>query len=83
MKLLSLTQQKLIYQKSEADENTVRKNFTVEEIAEIDQFFREKEETEAKKRQKRVPKSHSVSEDFADKNKGRSSSKIAEKSGSQ
>jgi ParB/RepB/Spo0J family partition protein len=66
---------------AEADENTVRKNFTVEEIAEIDQFFREKEEIEAKKRQKRVPKSNSVSEDFADKNKGRSSSKIAERVG--
>jgi ParB family chromosome partitioning protein len=45
---------------AEADENVVRKNFTVEEIAEIDQFYREKEETEAKERQKSKPKSDSV-----------------------
>ena len=49
---------------AEADENneTIRKNFTVEEIAEIDEFFREREEAEAKERQKRKPKSISVSE---------------------
>ena len=43
---------------AEADENneTIRKNFTVEEIAEIDEFFREREEAEAKERQKRKPK---------------------------
>jgi ParB family chromosome partitioning protein len=66
---------------AEADENVVRKDFTVEEIAEIDQFLREKEEIEAKKQQKRIPKSNSVSENFADKNNGRSSSKIAERIG--
>ena len=81
LKLLSSTSTEVNLSEAEADENTVRKNFTVEEIAEIDQFFREKEETEAKKRQKRIPKSNSVSEDFADKNKGRSSSKIAERVG--
>ena len=44
---------------AEADENneTIRKDFTVEEIAEIDEFFREREEAEAKERQKRKPKS--------------------------
>ena len=49
---------------AEADENneTIRKNFTVEEIAEIDEFFREREEAEAKERQKRKPKSNFVSE---------------------
>jgi 16S rRNA G966 N2-methylase RsmD len=44
---------------AEADENIVRKGFTVEEIAEIDEFYREKEEAEAKERQKRKPKSSS------------------------
>ena len=37
---------------AEADENNVRKDFTVEEIAEIDEFYREREEAEAKERQK-------------------------------
>ena len=39
-------------QEAEADENIVRKPFTVEEIAQIDQFYRDKEESEAKQRQK-------------------------------
>ena len=46
---------------AEADENIVRKGFTVEEIAEIDEFYREREEAEAKERQKRKPKSSSDS----------------------
>jgi len=36
----------------EADENVVRKDFSVEEIAEIDEFYREREEIAAKQRQK-------------------------------
>src|SRR4029078_7625519 len=38
---------------AETDENneTIRKSFTVEEIAEIDEFFRNREEAEAKTRQ--------------------------------
>ena len=39
---------------AEADENVVRKDFTVEEIEEIDEFYREREETAAKQRQKAV-----------------------------
>lgn len=37
---------------AEADENneSIRKSFSVEEIAEIDEFFRSREEIEAKKR---------------------------------
>jgi 16S rRNA G966 N2-methylase RsmD len=68
---------------AEADENneTIRKSFTVEEIAEIDEFFRGREETEAKDRQKRKPKSSFVSDADADKNKGRSSAIIAAKVG--
>ena len=60
---------------AEADENTARKDFTIEEIAEIDEFFRQKEEAEAKERQKRKSKSKcefesdSVSEAFANKKK--------------
>jgi hypothetical protein len=53
----------------------VRKNFTVEEIAEIDQFYRSKEESASQLRQK---KGKQVSENFA---KGRSSSKIAARVG--
>ena len=53
---LSLTEIEVTYTNStdlreaEADENneTIRKNFTVEEIAEIDEFFRDREEAEAK-----------------------------------
>ena len=54
---------------AEADENneTIRKNFTVEEIAEIDEFFRDREEAEAKERQKRKPKSSSVTESDGNK----------------
>ena len=37
---------------AETDENVVRKDLTVEEIAEIDQFYRDKEERAAKQRQK-------------------------------
>ena len=44
---------------AEADENNIRKDFTIEEIAEIDEFLRQKEEAEAKKRQKRKSKSKS------------------------
>jgi 16S rRNA G966 N2-methylase RsmD len=40
------------FAEAEADENVVRKNFSVEEIAEIDKFYREKEEAEAKQRQR-------------------------------
>ena len=47
---------------AEADENNIRKNFTVEEIAEIDEFLREKVESEAKERQKRKSKSESESD---------------------
>jgi ParB family chromosome partitioning protein len=46
---------------AEADENVVRKDFTVEEIAEIDEFYREREEAKAKERQRRKPKSESNS----------------------
>ncbi len=35
---------------AEADENIIRKDFSVEEIAEIDEFYREKEERAAKER---------------------------------
>jgi ParB family chromosome partitioning protein len=38
-------------QEAEADENIVRKPFTVEEIAQIDQFYRDKEESAAEQRQ--------------------------------
>jgi ParB/RepB/Spo0J family partition protein len=72
--LLSFTNQNANLDEAEADENTVRKNFTNSEIAEIDQFYREKESIAAKERQK-VGK---VSEIFA---KGKSSSKIAERVG--
>ena len=61
---------------AEADENVVRKNFTVEEIAEIDKFYREKEEAEAKQRQrtgKEIP-----SGNFP---RGRAREKIAERIG--
>jgi ParB/RepB/Spo0J family partition protein len=68
--LVSLSQA----QEAEADENIVRKPFTVEEIAQIDQFYRGKEETAAKLRQKQG----NHSENFA---KGRSSAKIAERVG--
>jgi ParB family transcriptional regulator, chromosome partitioning protein len=43
---------------AEADENIVRKGFTVEEIAQIDEFYREREEKAAEQRQKtgkRIP----------------------------
>ncbi|MFI5405710.1 MAG: DNA methyltransferase [Nitrososphaerales archaeon] len=70
---------------AEADENNIRKDFTVEEIAEIDEYLRQKEETEAKQRQKRKSKSKSdsdfVSENFAHKTKDRSSSRIAQRVG--
>ncbi len=67
---------------AEADENVVRKNFTVEEIAEIDKFYREKEEAEAKERQKRRPKSNSVCVgNFPRQTVQRSREKIAEKIG--
>ena len=68
---------------AEADENTVRKDFTIEEIAEIDEFLREKEEAEAKERQKRKSKSKSksVTESFGNKHEDKSASKIAERVG--
>jgi 16S rRNA G966 N2-methylase RsmD len=68
---------------AEADENTIRKEFTIEEIAEIDEYLRQKEESEARERQKRKSKSKSnfVSETFADKNKGKSSTKISQRVG--
>ena len=50
---------------AEADENNIRKNFTIEEIAEIDEFFRQKEEAEAKERQKRKSKSSEFESDLA------------------
>lgn len=66
---------------AEADENVVRKDFTVEEIAEIDEFYREREEAEAKERQKRKAKSDSVTEPFGNKHESTSASKIAERVG--
>ena len=70
---------------AEADENneTIRKSFSVDEIAEIDQFFRDREEAEAKDRQKRKPKSESdfVTDDFGNKREGTSAFKIAQKVG--
>ena len=81
---------------AEADENneTIRKSFTVEEIAEIDEFFRGREEAEAKERQKRKPKSSVVTESdgnkhesgfvceaVAHKTKDKSSSRIAQRVG--
>ena len=62
------------FSEAEADENIVRKPFTVEEIAQIDQFYRDKEEAAAMIRQKQG----NLSENFA---KGRSSAKIAERVG--
>jgi ParB family chromosome partitioning protein len=59
---------------AEADENVVRKDFSVEEIAEIDQFYREREESAAKERM--LAGTHS--EAFA---RGRSSTRIAERVG--
>jgi ParB family chromosome partitioning protein len=44
--------QALSLSEAQVDENIVRKPFTVEEIAQIDQFYRDKEESEAKQRQK-------------------------------
>jgi ParB family transcriptional regulator, chromosome partitioning protein len=61
---------------AEADENVVRKNFTVEEIAEIDKFYREKEEAEAKQRQRTGKEIHSGN--FP---RGRARQKIAERIG--
>jgi ParB family chromosome partitioning protein len=55
---------------AEADENIVGKSFTVAEIAEIDQHFREKFEAEARERQKSGKPVRNLS-------KGRSSAKIA------
>jgi ParB family chromosome partitioning protein len=37
---------------AEIDENNVRKSFTIEEISQIDEFYREKEEAAAKERQR-------------------------------
>ncbi len=61
---------------AEADENVVRKDFSMEEIAEIDQYYREREEAEAKERQKTgklIP--------VGSVPKGRSREKIAERVG--
>ena len=68
---------------AEADENneTIRKSFTVEEIAEIDEFFRDREEAEAKERQKRKPKSNFVTESDGNKHESTSAFKIAQKTG--
>ena len=60
---------------AEADENNIRKDFTIEEIAEIDEFLRQKEEAEAKERQK---KGVNLNENFA---KGKSASKYTERLG--
>lgn len=57
---------------AEADENIVRKDFTVSEISEIDEFYREKEEAKARLRQKE-------GKPMFDSNKGRSSKIIADK----
>jgi ParB family chromosome partitioning protein len=59
---------------AEADENVVRKDFSVEEIAEIDQFYREREELAAKERML----AGKPSEAFV---RGKSSTKIADKIG--
>ena len=68
---------------AEADENNenIRKNFTVEEIAEIDEFFRGREEAEAKDRQKRKPRSSVVTESDGNKHESTSAFKIAQKVG--
>ncbi len=73
---------------AEADENNIRKEFTVEEIAEIDEFLREKVESEAKERQKRKPTSKSKSNsnsvcvgNFPRQTVQRSREKIAERVG--
>jgi ParB-like chromosome segregation protein Spo0J len=61
---------------AEADENIVRKDFTVEEIAEIDEFYREREEKAAEQRQKagkQIP--------VGSVPRGRARQKIAEKVG--
>lgn len=62
---------------AEADENneTIRKSFTVEEIAEIDEYFRDREEEAAKIRQKQ---GLYISDSDT---KGKSSSKIAARAG--
>ena len=62
-------------QEAEGDENIVRKPFTVEEIAQIDQFYRDKEESEANQRQK---KGVYLNESFA---KGKSAQKISARVG--
>jgi hypothetical protein len=67
------------FAEAEADENVKRKDFTVEEIAEIDLFYREKEEADAKERQKRKPKSDSVC--VGNFPRQRSREKIAERVG--
>jgi 16S rRNA G966 N2-methylase RsmD len=61
---------------AEADENneTIRKAFTVEEIAEVDEFYREKEEAAAKERMLAGNPSEADA-------RGRSSSKIAARVG--
>jgi ParB family chromosome partitioning protein len=55
---------------AEADENIVRKKFTTEEMIEIDQVLRKKEETSARERQRTGRPVRNLS-------KGRSSAKIA------
>ena len=67
---------------TEAEENIRRKNFTVKEMAEIDEFLREREEQAAKQRQRAAGfvngSMQPVSENFAKGNKkGRSSAIIA------
>lgn len=59
---------------AEADENTVRKSLTLEEIANIDDFFREKEKSSAKGRQK-------SGKPLGNFPKGRSREKIAKRVG--
>ena len=63
-------------QEAEADENIVRKPFTVEEIAQIDQFYRDKEESDAKQRQKA-----GISLPSGNFPRGRAREKIAERVG--
>jgi 16S rRNA G966 N2-methylase RsmD len=66
--------EKTIASDAEAAENIIRKNFTNSEIAEIDQFYREKEEAAAKERQRSGKPNSGPSGNFPT---GRSREKIA------
>ena len=70
---------------AEADENNelYGKVSLLKKLQRLMNSLGRREEAEAKERQKRKPKSNFVSEAVADKNKGRSASKIAAKSWSK